>query len=75
MISYNKEIDKENIKIFEIWGINNPKEKRYKCVICEEATNVYNCRSNKGHKLVCNKCFVEKFNHSLISFKKWLKDD
>lgn len=71
MINYNKEIDRENIEIFKRWEIQNPEEKRHKCVICRKLTSVSDSFSNNGHKLICRQCFMNHFNWDTRKLFEW----
>ena len=69
----NKEINKENIKIFKRYGIRDSSVKRYKCVLCERDISIDSSASNEGDRLICMDCYFTKFN-SKWSFdaRKWI---
>lgn len=73
-MDYNKEIDKENIEIFKRYAIRSPQGKRHKCVICEKPTSIDASYSIEGHKLICNKCFIEKFDYDSEKLREWQKE-
>lgn len=75
MINYNKEIDKENIKIFELWGIRQAQEKRHKCVICKKRTCIDYSYSNNGHKLICTNCFYAMFDCNIEKLTEWQSEE
>lgn len=65
-----EEIEQHNIKVYKEHGANNGGEKRHICTQCEESVSIDESMSNKGHKLICNKCVYRVFG-SVEKAYKW----
>lgn len=74
-IEYDKDIDLVNIEIFGRTGIDNPVEKRYRCVICKQPVCIDDSFSKHGHKLFCYTCFYRKFDGRCDRVFDWQRGD
>ena len=67
----DEKVNKENIELFEKFGLNHMKDNIYTCVCCGKKTCLDNSISIEGAYLVCNRCVYDKFIDSLYDCKEW----
>lgn len=70
----NKEVDKENIKIFRKYGINGSNEIRHICVLCGKKVNIEGSVSIRGHRLICIQCVYKYFEGDYSAVFEWNKE-
>lgn len=67
----NKEVDKENIKIFRRYGIKGSNEIRHTCVLCGKKVNIEGSVSTHGHRLICIQCVYKYFEGDYSAVFEW----
>lgn len=58
---YDKRINERNIKTFNRYKTSFPSAYLFNCVLCKEACCIDNSCSNQGARMICSKCFANKF--------------
>lgn len=67
----DEKVNKENIELFEKFGLNHFEDNIYTCVCCGKKTCISSSTSIEGHYLVCEECIFDKFNGSWLDCKEW----
>lgn len=70
----NKDVDKENIKIFNQTGIRDSDQLRYVCILCNKKVNIDGSVSSRGHKLICIQCVHKYFEGDYSAVFDWNKE-
>lgn len=68
---FNKEANKQNIKTFKLHYYQT-EEEIYTCVLCNNLVSLHDSMSNGGDRLICTKCYYDKFDnwHEACKFMK-----
>lgn len=72
-IKYNKRINAKNIATFTKYGCDREEDYIYKCVICESPICISYSFSNKGNRLICERCFYTHFGNAKEAFL-WIEE-
>lgn len=67
----DEKVNKENIELFEKFGVNNGEDDIYTCICCGKKTCADDSCSVEGDYLVCVGCIFDKFNGSWNNCMKW----
>ena len=70
-IKIDKKVNKENIELFEKFGLNHMEDNIYTCICCGKKTSLYSSTSIEGAYLVCSRCVYDKFYDSWYNCKEW----
>lgn len=69
---YNASVDVHNIETYRLNGPVRDKAALYNCVLCEKVCSLNNSISDKGSRLICDRCANTKFPNLLRAFK-WVE--
>ena len=67
-------IEKHNVETFEKYGTDNSGEERHICTECGTKVCIDGSASNRGHNLMCMKCFHKKCDENenfMKEFYNW----
>ena len=67
----DEKVNKENIILFEKFGLNHIEDNNYTCVCCGKKTSLDSSTSIEGAYLVCSRCVYDKFYDSWYNCKEW----
>ncbi len=71
-----KEIDKQNIELFEKYGTGNCEEYRHTCVICGKKACINDSMSYHGHRLIHTNCMWQTFGRNGVhECFKWMEEE
>ena len=68
-----EQIEEHNIKAYKRYGNSKASIDRHICTQCKKPVSIDESMSNKGHKLICNKCVYRVFG-SMEKAYKWLEE-
>ena len=74
-ITYDDNINIVNIELYQRNNFNNDLEKRYRCVCCKKPVSIRDSISSRGHRLVCNSCFIKYFDGDVLKAHEWMRKD
>ena len=66
--------EEENIELYSKYGTGRSNEYMYHCVLCGITCCIDRSMSNRGHRLICNRCSITKFNTLHDAFE-WVYED
>lgn len=67
----NEEANKENVRVFESYGIKCSNELRHTCVLCGKKVNLEGSVSSNGHRLICTQCVYKYFEGDYSAVFEW----
>lgn len=70
-IKYDHDINIINIKVFQLFGMEDPSVQRHRCVICKKPVSIDDSYSFCGHMLICMRCFRKYFDGELHKVANW----
>lgn len=70
----NEEVDKENIKIFEEYGVSCSGQPRHTCTLCGKKVSIDGAISRAGHRLICVQCVYKYFECDYSAVFEWNKE-
>lgn len=70
-IEYDHDIDIVNIKVFQLFGMEDPSAPHHRCVICKKPVSIDDSYSFCGHMLICTRCFRKYFDGELHKVANW----
>lgn len=73
-ILYDKNLNNVNIELFNRFGMVYPKERRFRCVCCKKPICLDEGYSSRGRRMICDRCFITKFDGSILKAHVWMRE-
>ena len=74
-ISYDHHLNNVNIAIFNRFGMDYSRERRFRCVCCKEPISLDEGYSSRGRRMICDRCLNVKFGGDILKAHAWMLED
>lgn len=74
-ILYDQDLNNVNVELFNRFGMDYPKDRRFRCVCCREPICLDDGYSSSGHRMICERCFNTKFDGNILKAHDWMRED
>lgn len=74
-ILYDKDLNNVNIELFNRFGMDNSRERRFRCVCCKEPISLEEGYSSSGRRMICERCLNTKFDGNILKAHDWMRED
>lgn len=73
-IEYDKAVDTVNVEVIKRTGLDNPTERRFRCVFCKKPICISESVSSRGHRMICWTCYSKYFNNDILAAHEWMRE-
>lgn len=73
-IEYDKDLDTVNVEVIERTGLDNPTERRFRCVFCKKPICILESVSSRGRRMICFLCYSKYFNDDILAAHAWMRE-
>lgn len=73
-ILYYTDLNNVNVELFNRFGMDYPKERRFRCVCCKEPICLDKGYSSSGRRMICLACYAKYFNSDILAAHAWMRE-